>query len=69
MSFFKYNYYFEAEQMWSDDPSTRVYITVATAVAEGQVIQEIKRRSNVSYDEYGKAHRQDNKYSSKAKDH
>ena len=29
--------YFEAEQMWSDDPSTRVYITVATAVAEGQV--------------------------------
>ena len=29
--------YFEAKQMWSDDPSTRVYITVATAVAEGQV--------------------------------
>jgi ribose 5-phosphate isomerase B len=28
--------YFEAEQMWSDDPSTRVYITVATAVAEGK---------------------------------
>ena len=69
MSFFKYNYYFEAEQMWSDDPSTRVYITVATAVAEGQVIQEIKRRSNVSYDEYGKSHRKDSKYSSKAKDH
>ena len=183
--------YFEAEQMWSDDPSTRLYITVATAVAEGQVkekhenitwaireqirngtsplytkpcygykkddtgelvinhkeanvvkmifsptglpqwskrtiekmlknekyagnvillktineinnkgfienipnlynpkyqvvnnhpaiisaeqfeqvIQEIKRRSNVSYDEYGKAHRKESKYSSKVKDH
>ena len=34
-----------------------------------QVIQEIKRRSNVSYDEYGKAHRKDSKYSSKVKDH
>ena len=34
-----------------------------------QVIQEIKRRSNVLYDEYGKAHRKDSKYLSKAKDH
>jgi hypothetical protein len=34
-----------------------------------QVIQEINRRSNVSYDEYGKAHRKDSKYSSKVKDH
>ena len=34
-----------------------------------QVIQEIKRRSNVLYDEYGKAHRKDSKYSSKIKDH
>lgn len=34
-----------------------------------QVIQEIKRRSNVSYDEHGKAHRKDSKYSSKVKDH
>ena len=34
-----------------------------------QVIHEIKRRSNVSYDEYGKAHRKDSKYSSKVKDH
>lgn len=34
-----------------------------------QVIQEIKRRSNVLYDEYGKAHRKDSKYSSKVKDH
>ena len=33
-----------------------------------QVIQEIKRRSNVSYDEYGKAHRKESKYSSKVKD-
>ena len=30
-----------------------------------QVIQEIKRRSNVSYDEYGKAHRKGSKYSCK----
>ena len=29
--------YFEAEQMWSDVPSTRIYITVANAVVEGQV--------------------------------
>ena len=34
-----------------------------------QVIQEIKRRSNVLYDEYGKTHRKDSKYSSKLKDH
>ena len=34
-----------------------------------QVIQEIKRRSNVLYDEYGKAHRKESKYSSKVKDH
>jgi len=34
-----------------------------------QVIQEIKQRSNVLYDEYGKAHRKDSKYSSKVKDH
>lgn len=34
-----------------------------------QVIQEIKRRSNVLYDEYGKTHRKDSKYSSKIKDH
>ena len=34
-----------------------------------QVIQEIKRRSNVSYDEYGKTHRKDSKYSFKTKDH
>ena len=34
-----------------------------------QVIQGIKRRFNVLYDEYGKAHRKDSKYSSKVKDH
>ena len=34
-----------------------------------QVIHEIKRRSNISYDEYGKAHRKESKYSSKIKDH
>ncbi len=34
-----------------------------------KVIQEIKRRSNVSYDEYGKTHRKESKYSSKAKNH
>ena len=34
-----------------------------------QVIQEIKRRSNVLYDKYGKVHRKDSKYSSKIKDH
>ena len=38
--------YFEAEQMWSDDPSTRVYITVATAVAEGQVKE---RHENITW--------------------
>ena len=38
--------YFEAEQMWSDDPSTRVYITVATAVAEGQIE---KRHENITW--------------------
>lgn len=39
--------YFEAEQMWSDDPSTRVYITVATAVAEGQVKE---RHGNITWE-------------------
>ena len=34
-----------------------------------QIIQEFKRCSNVLYDEYGKAHRKDSKYLSKAKDH
>ena len=34
-----------------------------------QVIQEIKRHSNVLYDKYGKAHRKDSDYSSKVKDH
>ena len=34
-----------------------------------QVIQEIKRRFIMSYDEYGKAHRKVSKYSSKVKDH
>lgn len=34
-----------------------------------KVIQEIKRCSNVSYDEYDKAHRKESKYSSKVKDH
>ena len=34
-----------------------------------QVIQEIKRHSNVLYDKYGKAHRKDSEYSSKVKDH
>ena len=34
-----------------------------------QVIKEINRHSNVSYDEYGRAHRKESKYSSKAKDH
>lgn len=34
-----------------------------------QVIQEIKRRSNVLYDENGQAHRKESKYSSKVKDH
>ena len=38
--------YFEAEQMWSDDPSTRVYITVATAVAQGQVKE---RHENITW--------------------
>lgn len=32
--------------MWSDDPSTRVYITVATAVAEGQVKE---RHENITW--------------------
>ena len=34
-----------------------------------QVIQEIKCRSNVLNDKYGKVHRKDSKYSSKIKDH
>ena len=38
--------YFEAEQMWSDDPSTRVYITVATAVAKRQVKE---RHKNITW--------------------
>ena len=38
--------YFEAEQMLSDDSSTRVYITVATAVAEGQVKE---RHENITW--------------------
>ena len=32
--------------MWSDNPSTRVYITVATAVAEGQVKE---RHENITW--------------------
>ncbi len=38
--------YFQAEQMWSDDPSTRVYITVASAVAQGQVKE---RHENITW--------------------
>lgn len=38
--------YFEAERMWSDDPSTIVYITAATAVAEGQVKE---RHENITW--------------------
>ena len=33
------------------------------------IIKEIKWRYNVSYNEYGKAHRKDSKYSNKVKDH
>lgn len=29
--------YFESEQMWSDDPSTRVDISVASTVAQGEI--------------------------------
>ena len=38
--------YFEAEQMWYDDPSTRVYITIETAIAEGQVKE---RHENITW--------------------
>ena len=43
--------------------------TIISAKQFEQVIQEIKRRSNVLYDEYGKAHKKDSKHSSKVKDH
>ena len=43
--------------------------TIISAEQFEQVIKKIKHRSNVSYDEYGKAHRKESKYSSKIKDH